>query len=197
MNEELRSKLAKVYELVNRGATDGEREAAKKALDRIIEKYNIDESMLSEIELKKYKFTYGSEIEKELLALIIKFFAPHAFEKTFRGTKYLLSSMVYTDWVLIESAYEYFRRHAKQQWLKLCSKEVARCRKAKTKNKRRKQLQELFITQYAIKSNLVKTEQIRRIVVTDKNEITDRMMLQEVEGGNFNKQVISNHLLEN
>lgn len=41
MNQELKNKIAKIYELVNRGATDGERQAAKNQLDKLMKKYNL------------------------------------------------------------------------------------------------------------------------------------------------------------
>jgi hypothetical protein len=46
MTNEIRAKIAKVYELVNNGATEGERAAAKAAMDRFIDKYKLTPDQL-------------------------------------------------------------------------------------------------------------------------------------------------------
>jgi hypothetical protein len=151
MTEALRNKLAKVYTLVKQGATEGEQDAAKKAMDRIIEKYKIDPSDLDQIDLKTYRFKYSTKLDFKLLERLMYLFTPdalhHASYTTFQ-VREIIAKMNYMDWVTLESSYGYFRRHIKEQWNKTCAREVKRCRKAKTRNKRRLQLQEAFFERY-------------------------------------------------
>ena len=48
MNEKVKDKIAKVYELVKRGVA-GEQESAEKMLNKLLEKYNISENELNSI----------------------------------------------------------------------------------------------------------------------------------------------------
>jgi predicted secreted protein len=202
MTEELRSKLAKVYALVKRGATEGEQDAAKKAMDRIIEKYKIDPSDLDQIELKIYRFKYSTKLDFKLLERLMFIFTPGALLNccyiTFR-VKEILAEMNYMDWVTLESSYEYYRRHMKEQWNKTCAKEVKRCRKTKTRNKRRLQLQEAFFKRYVIESKLYKESEISKLDTSKMShkEIMDLMMLRGVEGGTYNKQMTNGLMIEN
>lgn len=52
MNEKVKDKIAKVYELVKRGVA-GEQESAEKMLNKLLEKYNISENELNSIDEKK------------------------------------------------------------------------------------------------------------------------------------------------
>jgi hypothetical protein len=198
MTDTLRDKLSKIYELVNKGATDGERAAAKKALDRIIEKYKISENELQSLDRKRYTFKYSTNLEVSLLIAIMKTMTEDAFINSVQGIRYVESYITYFDWVTIESAYEYFRKHMKAEWNKVCAPELAKCRKPKTRAKRRAQLEPIFLTRYIIESNLCKKSDIKMVEVKPgSRDYRDRAKLVDVEGGSYNKQVSRGLLLQN
>lgn len=197
MNEILREKLAKVYALVNRGATEGERIAAKKALDRLIDKHGVNESELQSIELKEYHFTYTSNNELTLLIQIVKTFEKAAFPRLTRGSKKAYADLTHLEFITIDSAYEYFRRHMKKEWNRLYAGELKKCRNQKTKAKRRKVLQDLFISRYIILSKLHEEKDIEVIKNNSSKEMKDRMLLLDMEGGQFNRQLTQGLLLNN
>lgn len=202
MTEELRNKLSKVYALVNQGATEGEKQAARKALDRIIDKYKINIEDLNQIHLKEYRFKYSTMLEFYLFPRLVMFFAPEASEgacySTF-GVREFRLKMNYLDWVTLESAYEYYRRHMKSQWQKVCAIEVKRCRKAKTRNKRRAVLQGEFLQRYIIASKLYHPKELtsRDTSSMSQKQIEDLYKMQAIEGGQYNRQMTNGLLLEN
>ena len=55
MNDKVKEKLTKVYELVKRGV-EGERQSAEKMLKKLLEKYNISEDELTIIYLFIFVF---------------------------------------------------------------------------------------------------------------------------------------------
>ena len=63
MNDKVKEKIAKVYELVKRGIA-GERQSAEKMLKKLLEKYNISEAELNSIDEKKYYFKYASNLDE-------------------------------------------------------------------------------------------------------------------------------------
>lgn len=206
MTNELREKLAKVYELVNNGATDGERAAAKQALDRMIDKYNINPDELESLNLKRYVFKYSTKLEYKLLHVIMCFFVPDAVNNSYRSNydgvksvKQIVSDLTYMNWITIESAYEYFRRHMKSEWQRLCIPEINRCRKAKTKKERREHLEPFFFDKYIIASKLVKDSDLVMVSINDmtQKELAARAKLRDLKGGNYNKQLNKGLLLDN
>lgn len=196
MNEEIKNKLSKIYELVNRGATEGERIAAKKALDRIIDRHKITAADLDNISLKTYSFKYTTSLELLLLQQIIAVMID-GINRTRRKPwiKTIVSDLNYEEWVTVECAYEYFRKHMKKEWNRLCMPEIKKARTTKTRNQRRKYLQSLFISQYILKSNLYLPKQKTVVEVKSKKEALDRAKMSSVEGGKYNRQIITNNLL--
>ena len=73
MNEKVKDKIAKVYELVKRGVA-GEQESAEKMLNKLLEKYNISENELNNINEKEYYFKYASNLDEWLLIQLIENF---------------------------------------------------------------------------------------------------------------------------
>lgn len=73
MNEKVKDKIAKVYELVKRGVA-GEQESAEKMLNKLLEKYNISENELNSINEKEYYFKYASNLDEWLLIQLIEYF---------------------------------------------------------------------------------------------------------------------------
>lgn len=200
MNEETRLKLSKIYELVNRGE-GGEKEAAKLALDRLIKKHNLSDMDIETILLKKYVFKYSNDLEIWLFSQIHSFFLPNksldAYKRT-TGARQIEASYEYLDYVVVSTAYEYFRKHMMAQYKTIVYPQVKRCRTVKTKNKRRAELQELFFSRYIIASKLYHEKDLRKIEaskITDK-EYQDRMKLEGVKGGQYNTQVTTGLYLE-
>lgn len=199
MTPEQKEKLKKVYELVKRGSTEGERAAAEKALEKLLAKFNLKGVDLDSLDKEWYKLTYISELELSLLERLIRTMLNEWPSDLGRiGGKTLGIKLTYLDYITISSAYEYFRRHMKQQWIKFAAPHVARCRTAKTRNARRKELQGVFFSKYAIASNFYKPEELTTIDLNDlsKKERADRQRMQSVEGGTYNTQVTNGLYLE-
>lgn len=205
LTDEIREKLAKVYNLIKGGATDGEKAAAQKALDRIIEKYNLDIDDLESLSRKEYVFKYCSNLEVMLLGAIMQCMTDDAFKNSarvsfnFKSVREIRSSLTYIDWVTIESAYEYFRRHMKKEWQRVCVPELNRCRKDKIRRKLRKELEVLFINRYTIESKLYREGALITLDAEkmSKRELKNRMKLTKVEGGEYNRQVNRGLYLDN
>lgn len=206
MTDQLRDKIAKVYELVNRGATEGERAAAKHQLDKILSKYNLDDSVLNDIGKKRFYLKYKTLMERRLIVVLVKYFMPGQHEKfTYRNwdgenavaVKELILNMAYTDFVTIECSYEYFRRHMGKEWRRLVAPQLVKFRKARTRNERRIPLDDLFFQKYIIASKLVGDDQIEIAQVDDPKELEDHQLLSGVEGGEYNIQLNRGLLIEN
>lgn len=200
MTQEQKDKIAKVYELVNRGEA-GEKEAAKKALDRLMKKYNLNDADIEGIKLTKYQFKYSNNLEQWLLSTIVTFFLDKdnvkAYRKTYKVREVVLA-LEYLDFIVVESAYGYFRKHMMAQYKKMVLPQVNRCRTVKTKNARRAELQEIFFSNYVIASNLYKPQDLTEVKLSDlsEKERKQRAQLQGVQGGNYKTQVTNGLYLE-
>ena len=197
MNTEIKDKIAKVLELANRGI-DGEKDAAKNALDRLMKKYNLSDEDLAKIKLTIYSFKYKTKLDMDLFQQILRYFwkGKHfqIFQKTC-GVRELSVELEYLDWVTLDSAYEYFRRHAADQFKQFCLPHIKRCRTTKTKNAKRDELQTAFFSKYVIASNIYHPEQIEQIdhseMSNKEREISHKraQILGDVQGGQFHTQV--------
>ena len=203
MTPDIKKKIAKIYELVKRG-TDGEQRAAKAALDKIISKYNLNGDDIDELIKTEYSFKYSWIIESWLVIQIVRVLTNVNDDKlqnvtrTVGMVKEVRISLSYTDYVIVSCAYEYFRRHMKAQFNKVCGPAINACRKAKTRKKKRIELEELFYEQYTIASGLYKNEWLQKI---DDNELSDqemknRIMMAGIEGGSYNTQVQNGLMIE-
>lgn len=201
MTPELKYKLKKVYALVKQGATEGERAAAEKALEKMLDKYNLTGVDLESLDKDWYYLTYTTDMEIWLLDRLFKTllgeYPADAGRLPYR--KKIGAKLTYLDWITISSAYEYFRRHMKAQWVKYCAPNLKRCRTTKSRNARRKELQEVFFSKYAIASNMYRPAELTTVELSklSKKEAADRIRLsQQVEGGKYNVQVTNGLLLE-
>lgn len=198
---ELKAKLAKVYELAKRG-TDGEKQAAEALLDKLLNKHNLAGIDLDSLDKERYVFTYTSEIEVKLMTRIMAYILekPELIRESIRHRtrKQILCDLTYMDYIKLSCAYEYFRGHMKTQWKIVCAAEVKRRRKAKTKNKRRAELQLYFFSKYIIASGLCKPDEIEyKEVDENSKEYADMVRMQKVQGGSYKTQVHSGHLIGN
>ena len=198
MNDKVKEKITKVYELVKRGIA-GERQSAEKMLKKLLEKYNISEAELNSIDEKNYYFKYASNLDEWLLIQLIEYFFKEKNYKIYRikdsGVKEIAIQMPYLDWVTLDSAYGYFKPHLNQQWRKHGLPVVNRCRTTKTKNKRREAMQETFFKLYVARSGIYRPEQITSNPLSEE-EKKQFNMLYGVEGGKYNQQVTTGLYLE-
>lgn len=201
MNDKVKEKITKVYELVKRGIA-GERQSAEKMLKKLLEKYNISEAELNSIDEKEYYFKYASNLDEWLLIQLIEYFFKEKNYKLYRiknsGVKEIAIQMPYLDWVTLDSAYGYFKPHLNQQWRKHGLPVVNRCRTTKTKNKRREAMQATFFSLYIIRSGIYRPEQKKpkSLKSLTEEEIKRITMLYGVEGGKYNQQVTTGLYLE-
>lgn len=201
MNDKIKEKITKVYELVKRGIA-GEQQSAEKMLKKLLEKYNISEDELNSIDEKNYYFKYASNLDEWLLIQLIEYFFKEKNYKLYRikdsGVKEITIQMPYLDWVTLDSAYGYFKPHLNQQWRKHGLPIVNRCRTTKTKNKRREEMQQTFFNLYIIRSGIYRPEQknSNSLKSLTEEEIKRLTMLYGVEGGKYNQQVTTGLYLE-
>lgn len=198
INDKVKEKLTKVYELVKRGVA-GERQSAEKTLKKLLEKYNISEAELNSIDEKNYYFKYASNLDEWLLIQLIEYFFKEKKYKLYRikgsGVKEIAIQMPYLDWVTLDSAYGYFKPHLNQQWRKHGLPIVNRCRTTKNKNKRRQEMQASFFSLYIIRSGIYHPSQKSSCRLSEE-EIKRRTILHGVEGGKYNQQVATGLYLE-
>jgi len=201
MNDQLKDKLSKIYELVQRGATEGEKVAAESALNKLLKKHNLTEEFIKTMHLKQYSFKYATKLDLDLFMQLYKYF----FEgKEFNATKSTLGgktiyiSFEYLDWVLFSSAYEYFKRHMNSEFKKFCVPLIKKCRSAKTQNARRAKLQQLFFSEYVMKSKIYHSNQIGKVELSklSEKEKSDRERLEQIQGGSYATQVTTGLYLE-
>lgn len=186
MTNELIDKIKKIYALVENGSTPGERAAARHQLDKILKRYNLNEQEVIQ-KGKTYYIRYCTFLEFQLLGFIIHYYMDSMdkcarVDRIWKGGQYhgaraIMIVADYEQFVEIDCSYQYFRRHMKSQYKKV---------EYKTKNKsKREKYQRTFITQYAIKSQLVKPEYIFQTTATK-----DSLYLsQTIEGGKYHRQI--------
>ena len=200
----LLKRIAAIKQLIARGATEGERQAAEKALDRIINSHGLNRAEITGEDRQWHKFKYSSELDKKLIIRLVRFFLndgdgvleDHAELDTW-GVREVRLRLDYFDWVTIYASYEYFRRHMKKQWQLTGAKVVARCRKTKTKNAKRKELQEIFFSQYVIASKLYGEGELQKLDLAKMSakEMQNRIKLAGVQGGTYHKQMTGGLML--
>jgi hypothetical protein len=201
MDNQLKEKITKIYELVKRGSTAGEKAAAELALDKLLKKHNLTAEFIKTMHLKKYEFKYATNLDLKLFMQLHEYFFKgkecNASKSTFRG-KTIYMSFEYLDWVLFSSAYEYFKRHMNAEFKKVCVPLIKKCRSTKTKNERRAKLQSAFFSQYVIKSKIYHQEQVGKIDLSklSEKEMADLERLTQVEGGSYATQVTTGLYLE-
>ena len=201
MTNENKDKIAKIYEIVKRCATEGEKQAAEIALNKLLKKFNLTDEFLETINLREYEFKYATQLDQDLfIQLHVFFFKDKDFNasKSTLGRKSIFISLEYVDYILLMTAYEYFKKHMNAEFRKFCLPLIARCRTTKSKNKRRAELQKTFFNQYVMKSKIYHENQIEKIdtsKLSDK-EYNDRKRLSEIEGGSYHTPINTGLFLE-
>ena len=201
MDNQLKDKISKIYELVKRGGTEGEKAAAETALNKLLKKHNLTEEFIKTMHLKQYEFKYATNLDLKLFMQLHEyFFKGKEFNasKSTLGGKTIYISFEYLDWVLFSSAYEYFKRHMNAEFKKFCVPLIKKCRSAKTQNARRSKLQVVFFSQYVMNSKIYHQSQIGTIDLSklSEKERADRERLEKIQGGQYNTQVTTGLYLE-
>lgn len=187
MNQEIKEKLAKIYALVEQGSP-GEKEAAKAALDRLLQKYNLDESVIASIKKKSWAFKYSKEIDKWLFRQLYDFLFPgtkmEAGISTLFGRDIYLE-LEYVDYVVFSSMFEYYKSHMGRQYRQIVTPQLKRFKSAKNKKARRAKLDELFFDKYIRASKLYRPEDLQTVDLSkvSERELRDRLAMNAVEGG--------------
>jgi len=196
MTETLKDKVAKVYQLVNHGATEGERNAAKNILTQLLKKHNIDEAQLSSLLLNEYVFKYSTKQDLILLQQLMKLLVPTAFENSkrtnfYKGVrgKFIVSRLTYSDFITLDCNYQYYRLHMTTEWKKICLPQINKYKKVASKVATRNVLLPLFINDYFIKSGLYLPETLKKVTITNKKEIQHHELMKQVSGGKYHTQV--------
>jgi hypothetical protein len=201
MDNQLKDKISKIYELVKRGATEGEKSASESALNKLLKKHNLTEEFIQTMYLKEYEFKYATKLDLDLFMQLHEyFFKGKQFNasKSTLGRKSIFISFEYLDWVLFSSAYEYFKRHMNAEFKKVCVPLIKKCKSTKTKNERRTKLQKTFFGQYVINSKIYHQEQVGEIDLSklSEKERKDRARLEDIQGGSYATQVTTGLYLE-
>jgi hypothetical protein len=201
MNPNTHEKLAKIYELVKNGATDGEKNAAQIALDKLLKKHNLNSDFIDTIKERNYEFKYANNLDLQLFIQLHHYFFKGKQFKAQRRTmsqKRIIIALEYIDYITISCAYEYFKPHMNKEFRKICLPAIKKCRSTKTKNARRMELQTKFFGRYVVESNIYHKENLEQIDISKMNakEYADFMRLQDIEGGQFNTQVTTGLYLE-
>lgn len=201
MNLSTKEKIAKIYELVKRGTTEGEKVAAEIALQKLLKKHDLSEEYLLTIHLTQYEFKYSTQLDLDLFVQLHNyFFKDKEFNASKTGftRKSIFINLEYVDWVLMSTAYEYFKRHMNAQFKKICVPLIKKCRSAKTQNQRRKELQKEFFSKYVIKSGIYHQEQIKKVDISNLSNKAkaDKERIDGIEGGNYHTQINTGLYLE-
>jgi len=201
MDTNINNKIRKIYDLVLRGSTEGERQAAQSALDKMLKKYNLSEEHIKNISKQKYWFPFSRTIDKWLFYQIISVFVSEetqlllGYSEGAKRSNIIGAQLEYEDWVTVSCAYEYFRPHMHKQYKATVLPELNKCRKQKTRAAKAAELERPFVNRYFIKSGLYKTGQLTSVKM-NKNQAQAERLLQDMEGGSFNRQLSNGLLLE-
>lgn len=201
MENQLKDKISKIYELVKRGATEGEKKAAEIALNKLLHRHNLTEDFIKTMYLKEYEFKYATNLDLWLFKQLHEyFFKGKQFDasKSTLGQKTIYISFEYLDWVLFHSAYEYFKKHMNSEFKRVCVPLIKKCRSTKTKNERRLNLQQAFFGRYVLSSKIYHQEQVGEIDLSklSEKERQDRSRLEKINGGSYKTQVTTGLYLE-
>lgn len=201
MDNQLREKISKIYELVKRGDTEGEKSAAELTLNKLLKKHNLTDEFIKTMYLKEYAFKYATKLDLELFIQLHRYFFENRefnASKSTCGGKTIYISFEYLDWVLFSSAYEYFKKHMNAEFKKYCVPLIKKCRSTKTQNARRAKLQDIFFSQYIMKSKIFHQKQINKIdrSTLSEKELVDFDRLSKIEGGSYATQITTGLYLE-
>ncbi len=191
MNSILKHKLDKIAALVRAGATEGEKQAAEQALNRLLKKYDLED--YDPLAMQEYRFKYSRDIDKSLFFQICKKLidtSPELYRDTYR-VKEIIVKLHYEDYVVVDAAYAYFKKHMHQQYRKTMLPLINRKRKASTRAKLRRELNPYFLGCYLKLSGLVDDSDLLTKVSSE-----DTSFVMNIEGGKYHSQITTGLMLE-
>lgn len=147
----LQDKIAKIYELANKGGTDGEKAAAKASIDRLLRKYNLKDDYVKNAKKIVFSIKYSTNLDLFLFNTLVDYFFPNKEYQGYRSAihnKHISIEMEYIDFIQLDCAYAYFKMDMGKKFKTECHPIISKCRTNKTKNKRRVELQNEFFSNY-------------------------------------------------
>lgn len=186
--DEIRAKLAKIAELAERGATEGERQAARAAMERVMKAAGIDPEKMGDPRKKHYRFSYAYERESILLQAVRAFHLSDEGKKCelYRGDyrkREIMMMLRYEDYITLHCAYEYFRAHMKAQHKKHIEPHFSRLTKAQ-----RQTANMNFVVNYLRKSQMLDASRVVESKATKAEQEAIRLS-QNIEGGKYRTQL--------
>lgn len=206
-DKRIQKRFENLRALADRGATEGERKAARKGMERLIAKYDLTDEHIHDTLKVQYFFKYASDLDWKLFCRLYSYFLETnekiyvRYEK-WDGHRYvdcreIVVNLSRMDYITMDCAFGYFRPHMNKQWREIALPEINRHRKPKTKNQKRKLLQDKFFVRYCIASGLYREEELQNKEISNRAELEAILMFRNVEGGEFNQQVGTGLYLEN
>jgi len=189
ISDQLREKLRRIAALAERGDTEGEREAARRAMDRVLKAAGIDPRKMGDPRKKVYRFKYGYERELCLLTSIKAFLASDEGRGAdmYRGQyrkREIAMLLTYEDYITIHCAYEYFRRHMKAQHREHIEPHLHRLDK-----RHREIANNNFTVEYLNKSGLLDWKKVKQTKTRNGAETDAIRLSEQVEGGKYHRQM--------
>lgn len=204
-NTKVLDKLTKINELINRGATNGEKSAAKAAFAKLIEKYNISDEELKTFLPSDYVFKFSNRAEETLLYHISAYVLDIWTKQLKLGwngvqRNVTIKNLTKLQFIEITAMYEYFRRHMKSEYKKVVSDAVSEAKRLEWSgyrigpkqkpirvSKERWKAQTLFISKYLKISGIARWDPASE--TTSISSITDTSLLNTIEGGQYFQQI--------
>ena len=201
-------RLSKIYALVERGATEGEKQAAKNIFNKLLIKHGLTEDDVTEIVKKDYAFTFANYAEEILLvhlsAYVLNVWTCDVQRYAYRHEqrKVYIKNLTKLEYIQIVAMYEYFRQHMKAEYklvVKATVDKALRLRGLIKQNNKtytnadvareRKNTQGIFITKYLEASGILRTNpNSERIKVSS---MADSSTFESIKGGKYHEQLMT------
>jgi hypothetical protein len=201
-------RLSKIYALVERGSTEGEKQAAKNIFDKLMIKHGLTEDDVIEIVKKDYMFTFANYAEEILLvhlcAYVLNVWTCDVQRYSYRHEqrKVYVRNLTKLEYIQIVAMYEYFRRHMKAEYKLVVKTTVDRALSMRGLIKRnnkpytnadvareRKNTQGVFISKYLKASGISRTKpdsETRQV-----STMADHSAFESIKGGKYHEQLMT------
>lgn len=199
IDDRFKERLRKLRTLAERGATEGEKEAARRGIDRILNRFGIDPDKFNEAVSKEYEFKYQTAEERTLFFSLQSWFCEGEDKERdvfrYSGTRTLIVRLEYENYIVLSCAYEYFRRHMKAQWAKTLerARPTLIYKRGKAKRELIAFLKRRFISEYIIASKLIDESKLKTMTGEGLTPEQKQAMYaaSKVEGGQYHTQLTS------
>jgi hypothetical protein len=206
--DKLFTRLSKIYALVERGATEGEKQAAKNIFDKLLIKHGLTEDDVTEIVKKNYAFTFANYAEEILLvhlcAYVLNVWTCDVQRYAYRNEqrKVYIRNLTKLEYIQIVAMYEYFRRHMKAEYKLVVKTTVDKALSMRGLIKRnnkpytnsdvareRKNTQGVFITKYLKASGISRTKPDSETIQV--STMADHSSFEAIQGGKYHEQLMT------